>query len=177
MPICVLCLRPFNSCYKYAIAGLYCNLKHSFIFVLFCFSHLDLVLITVFFSLFRSYIMEAIAKHDFVASADDELSFTRNSKLKVCWLVSIFSEIIEQWFLRKLLQGLVQIQQNLQFFRYPTVVLFKMQFKVYPHFKICQDLNVEDNAKCVTPCCEMDSEMSVLPYAWFWLVWSLFVSC
>lgn len=29
--------------------------------------------------------MEAIAKHDFQATADDELSFTRGAKLKVSW--------------------------------------------------------------------------------------------
>lgn len=31
--------------------------------------------------------MEAVAKHDFTATAEDELSFRRNQVLKVCMLV------------------------------------------------------------------------------------------
>ena len=33
--------------------------------------------------IYLQLIMEAVAKHDFVATANDELSFTRGSKLKV----------------------------------------------------------------------------------------------
>lgn len=34
--------------------------------------------------------MEAIAEHDFNATAEDELSFRKNQTLKVSWAVKIF---------------------------------------------------------------------------------------
>ena len=33
--------------------------------------------------------MEASGKHDFVATADDELSFSKGAKLKVCYFPSV----------------------------------------------------------------------------------------